>query len=218
MKKKIILVLFILLFCKTKAYALSYGGCDVNDVARMKQLVNNVNISYNYRIVNNEALFDVTLSNVTWDMYVHNSYTNRVYYTNPSGEIIIYGIKDKKDSFRFYSNRNECRGILLGTKYLTFPIYNKFFTNDICKDMIGFSYCNKWVPKEYTYSEVESAIKKYKESIDDDSKPTKEIHNKTFWESLLDFYVNYYIIVLLAIIVTGIIIIYTYNKKSQFKI
>ena len=66
--KKIILFLLINFF-PFYISALTYGGCDYSDVARMKSIVTNINLSYDYKIIDNEAYFDVTLSNLTKDIY-----------------------------------------------------------------------------------------------------------------------------------------------------
>ena len=83
MKKKIIFILFILLFYKTSVSALTYGGCDTSVIARMKQVVANINISYDYKIINDKVYYDVTISNLTNDIYVRDNYGNREYYKLP---------------------------------------------------------------------------------------------------------------------------------------
>ena len=133
MKKKIFFILFMLLFYKTNIHALTYGGCDFSDVARMKQVVTNVSITYDYKIVNNKAYFDVTISNLTNDIYIKDNYANKEYYKFTNGELVIHNVSDGSISLKFNSNKKECKGLLLGTKYEQFPIYNKYYNNDVCK-------------------------------------------------------------------------------------
>ena len=47
--KKIILIL-LLSFMFINSSALTYGGCDYSTVSRMKSIVKNINISYDYTI------------------------------------------------------------------------------------------------------------------------------------------------------------------------
>ena len=217
MRRKILFTLFILLFCKSVS-ALTYGGCDFATTARLKQIVGNATISYDYRIVNNEAYFDITVSNLTKDIYVSDNYFDKNYYQN-NGEVIIKNVKSKSITLKFNSNIKSCQGLLLGTKYEQLPIYNKYYNHKVCSDMEGFSYCNKWVKKEYTLKEIEVAIQKYKDSLNGDpEEPTRVIYNKTWFEKLIDFYVKYYVFILLGIIAVCSIIIAVHRKRSQFKI
>lgn len=219
MKKKIIFILFILLFYKTSVSALTYGGCDTSVIARMKQVVANINISYDYKIINDKVYYDVTISNLTNDIYVRDNYGNREYYNYNNGELVIPNIDNNSLSLRFNSNINDCRGLLLGTRYDQFPIFNKYYDDEVCKNMEDFLYCNKWTPKEYSYEEVQTAVKKYNEGLNNNpEEPTKEIYKKTLFDKIIDFYVKYYIVFLVGIIGICIVIILIHRKKNQFKI
>lgn len=218
MKKKIFFTLFILLFC-SKVSALTYAGCDINDVVRMKQIVTNVNVSYNYHIAGDNAYFDVIISNLTNDIYVTDNYFNGTYSNFINGELVIYNVETDSLSLKFNSNKEECSGLLLGIKYQQFPIFNKYYYDDICENMEGFSYCNKWLKKKYTYDEIKAAIKKYNDSlINEKEEPTKVIYNKSIFDILIDFYVDYYYFVLPGIILICVIAIVISKRKNQFGI
>lgn len=217
--KKIVLVLFMALFYNISVYALTYGGCDVSDVARMKQLVTNINISYDYRIVNDKVYYDIIVSNLTNEMYVKDNYTSKEYYAFTNGELIIRNISNNSISLRFSSNKKECKGLLLGSKYEQLPIFNKYYDDDICKDMDGLLHCNKWLQKEYTLDEIKAAVKKYNENLENNvEEPTKEIIKKSFFDKLIDFYVKYYLVFLISIIGVCLVVILVHRKKNQFKI
>lgn len=219
MKRKLFFIFIMLFLCKINASAVTYAGCDTSIVARMKQLVTNVNISYNYRIVNDEVVYDLVVSNLTNNMYVSDNYFGRDYYGFQNGELVIYGIKSDSITLRFYSNIAECRGLLLGTKYEQFPIFNKYWDDDICSDMQGIYYCSKWTTKSYTKEEIEKAIKDYKNSIKEEPvEPTKVIYKKSFMDKLIEFYVKYYYIALLGVIGICVTIIVINKRKNQFKI
>ena len=219
MKKKILIILFMLFILRINVNALKYGGCEYSDVSRMKQLVTNINVTYNYRIVNNIAYFDITLTNLTNDMYVLDNVNKLKYYNIVNGELTIYNYTTDSVTFKIYSNKSECRDILLGSKYASLPIYNVYYNSDICKEMEGFSYCNKWVSKAYTYAEIEKAIYDYNESQKNKNKPTPEpVHIKTFWEKLLSFYLKYYYVLLPALIALCIIGIQVKKRANRFKL
>lgn len=217
--KKILITLFILFTFKSNALALKYGGCEYSDVSKMKQLVTNVNVTYTYKIVNNIAYYDVTLTNLTKDMYVVDSTTKQKYYSFPNGELTIRNHVAGSVTFKLYSNKSECRNILLGSKYASLPFYNIYYSNDICKDLDSFLYCKKWGTRTYTYAEVKKAVDDYYEQMKRDERVTPEpVRIKTFWEKLLDFYIKYYIIILLSIIALCIIGIQIRKRKNRFKL
>lgn len=216
MRRKLIFIIS-LLFAITNVKALSYAGCDYSDIARMKQIISNVNVSYNYKIVNDEAYFDVIINNLTNDIYVTDNYYRLDYYTPVNGELIIYNVKANSIYLKFNSNRLECKGLLLGNKYEQFPIFNKYFDDEVCKDSKGLSYCNKWVNKEYTYEEVKDAVEKYNSVIEEDE-PTEVIYKKDLLDKLIEFYLKYYYIVLAGVIIFCMTIIVINKRKNQFKI
>lgn len=218
MKKKIIIILFIMFIFKTNALALKYGGCEYSDVSRMKRLVNNINVTYNYRIVNNIAYFDVTLTNITDEMYIVDNITYNVYYNNGTGEITIPNFTSKSVTFSIYSNRSDCRSLFLGSKYAQFPIYNKYHTSDMCKNISDFSYCKKWVPKAYTEAEIKKAIDDYYNKPVPEDEPIKYIEKKTLLDKLIEIYVKYYIIILASIILVCLALIEIIRKKKRFKL
>lgn len=214
--KKIFFTIIVLFLFVIQVEALSYAGCDFEDVSRMKQIVSNINISYDYKIINDEAYFDVTISNLTNDIYVSDNYYKKDYFNN--SELTIYNVKEKSIYLKFYSNNSDCKGILLGNQYRQFPIYNKYFDDEVCNGMGDFLYCNKWLNKEYTEEEIKEAVEAYKNSLKEDEIPTEAIYNKTLFDKIVEFYVKYYYIVLLGIIVLCITIIVVNKRKNQFKI
>ena len=216
MKKKIIfMVLMFLSFIKVSA--LSYAGCDFSDVSRMKQIVSNINVSYNYRIVNDEAYFDVIISNLTNEIYVTDNYFKTNFYSS-NGELVIPNVKANSIYLKFNSNRQECKGLLLGNKYEQFPIFNKYYDDKVCSNT-PISYCDKWVNKAYTLEEIKEAIDKYNNSINDQPEdPTEVVYKKNILDKIIEFYTKYYYFILAGIIIFSTVIIVVNKKKNQFKI
>ena len=216
--KKIILILFMLFILKINVSALMYGGCEYSEVSRMKKVVTNINYTYNYRINNNTAYFDVTFTNITNDMYAYDSVYKQNFYPQ-NGELTIYNYTANSTTIKFYSNNPKCREIYLGSKFVKFPIYNKYMNSDICKNMEGFSYCNKWVNKAYTYDEIKKAIDTYNAGNNKpEEKPVKVPHEKTFLELLLDIYVKYYVIILASVIILCLALIEIRKRTTRFKL
>lgn len=221
MKKKIFLILILFLMCKSNVLGLSYGGCDYAVVSRLKSLVSNINLSYSYRIVNNKAYYDVTLTNIPKDVYFIDVLTSKYYYysnTN-NGEITIRDYDGKSGRYKFYSYTNNCTNVLLGNKYYNFPIYNIYYNDPLCKDIPNYSLCKKWVDKLYPSYEFERRINEYKFNLNNNEIIEEEvIYEKTLFNKIIDFYVKYYYLILGAIILVCWIIIMISRKKNSFKL
>jgi len=218
--KKIILLLIIYLL-SFPVSALRYGGCDYSTVSRMKSIVSNVNLSYDYKIMDNVAYFDVTLNNLTEDIYFYDTITEKKYYYSDTnnGEIIISGYKVSSGSYKFYSAKSECLGVSLGTKYYNFPTYNKYYTDPLCEDIPNHSLCQKWGYVNYSQDRFEKIILEYKNSTPiEEEKDIKVEYKKTFLEKIIDVYINYYYLFLGVLILACSTVIIINNKKNQFKL
>ena len=64
--KKILWLIFLFLLIPTKNI---HAKCMYSDIAEMKKISANINYSYEYKIVDDVALFDITLTNLTKDIY-----------------------------------------------------------------------------------------------------------------------------------------------------
>ena len=218
MRRKLIFILFLLIFCMSSASALTYGGCDFSVVARMKQMVTNINTIYDYRIVNDSAYFDVTISNVTKDIYAYDTYYKKTYYAT-NGDIVIKGIKREDVTINFYSNRNECKSLFLGSTYLNFPTFNKYYDDKVCEGASALAQCSKWVQSVYTYDEVKEAVDAYLESLNNNKDvPTTATYQKTIFDRIIDFYVKYYLAFLIGVIAICATVMIINKKKNEFKI
>ena len=218
--KKIILML-ILSFSFINSSALTYGGCEYSTVSRMKSIVSNINLSYDYEIINNEANFSVTLNNLTEDIYIYDDVTGKNYYYSDTnnGEITIYDYKSGSGSYKFYSNNSSCRGISLGTKYYNLPKYNKFFNSALCSDIPNYSLCQKWASIDYSQEEFEKLVSEYKTKSTDSIEKIENIeYEKTLGDIITEWYINYYYYLLGGIIVICSIIIFVSNRKNKFKL
>lgn len=220
MKKNIFLAV-LLFFININISALTYGGCEYSDVSRMKSLVNNVNVYYDYRIENNTAYFDVTLTNIMPGMRFIDSYNDKTYYYSDTnnGEIIITGYDSQSGNYRFYFDNSNCPNVKLGTKYYNFPYYNAYYESSECSDIQEFSLCQKWVNSYYSYDMFHKIVTEYKEkkNIEQIDNETEEDVNGLF-DAIIDFYAKYYYLILIPIIaICGLVIIID-RRKSRFKL
>lgn len=220
MEKKILLVIALFIL-PINILGLTYGGCDYSSVSRLKSLVTNINISYSYRIENNNAYFDITLNNITPEMYFYDVANKKNYYyadTN-NGEITIHNYigNGKTGTYKFYSAKKECYGISLGSKYYKLPNYNIYYGSELCKSASNYNLCQKWATVNYSYEELESLIYEYKnknnkQNIIDNS------YKKGFLSKLVDFYINYYYYLLIGIIVIFGVIIIVKKRKDKLEL
>ena len=138
-------IAFFILF-NVNCSALSYGGCDSSTISVLKKLVNNINISYSYEIVDNNAFFDITLNNIPNNVYLVDSINQKkyVYSDTENGELTINGYKNiNEGKYIFYVNNGICDGIKLGTKYYKLPIYNTRRNSGLCADIPNYSLCKR---------------------------------------------------------------------------
>lgn len=219
MKKKILLIIIMILFGMSSVKSLTYGGCDYSTVSKFKSLVSNINIYYDYHISGNQAYFDITLTNITPNMYFLDMEKNITYTYNDTnnGEITIKGYSNQSGSYKFYLQ--ECNNVLLGTKYYKFPTYNIYYNDPLCSDIPNYSLCRKWVDINYSYDEFERRVEEYKSRVEEeDLKPTNIEYHKSILEIIADIYVNYYYYFFIAIILVCGSIIFINRRKNKFKL
>ena len=215
--KKLILFL-IISFSFINSFALTYGGCEYSTVSRMKSIVSNINISYDYKIVDNRAYFNVTLNNLTNDIYFYDTATRKKYYykdTN-NGEITLYNYIDS-GSFKFYSNNVSCYNLSLGTKYYKFPSYNVYYSDPLCAEIPSYSLCQKWASVNYSRDEFEHLVMEYKNGKNTEEEVIVE-YEKTLIDKIVELYIKYYYYFLGAIILIFVPIIIVNDRKNRFKL
>ena len=202
MNKKM-LALIMLIFVLTDRVK---ADCSYSDIAKMRNLVGNINISYSHSSEEqNQMLFDVTINNITDDMYFidENSRKTYTYQDTTDGEITIRGYDSsyiEKGTYTFYSSNDECYGKKLGTKYYNFPIFNIYYQDPICYGFENVSLCQKWVTNRYSRSELKQKLGEYMQTNDENSYN----FGNDIADSIIEFLAKYYyyaigiIIVLLA--------------------
>lgn len=214
MKKKIFVLLFLLLI----DIGIVEAKCSYSTISRAKSLVGNINLSYNYHIIDSEPYFDVTINNITPDMYFVDSQTDITYrYSDTrNGELTIYNYNGVAGVYKFYSTNSECNGVSLGSKYYKLPVYNIYYNSAMCSDIPDYSLCKKWVDFNYSYDEFSTAIDKYKMSLIEKGETEENVvYNKNiFWE-IVKFYIKYYYYILLGLIIVCGLIIVIKRKKDK---
>lgn len=213
--KRILLIICVLLLAPKVAFARSKTSCDYTLLANLKKLASNINVTYTYYIKDNEAYFDVTLTNLQENIYFTDNFNRTYYYNNTLGGVItIPGYRSGKVTFTFYSNDSECLNEKLSVKYANLPYYNSFYNYEECKGIEEFSLCQKWSKSNYGYDEFRERTNKYKQSKNNSEVNNNEIISKNWFEKIVDLYLSYYYIItpLFILAVLGIMYSIKYIK------
>lgn len=213
--KRILLIICIFFLTPKVVFARSKTSCDYTLLANLKKLASNINVTYTYYIKDNEAYFDITLTNLQENIYFTDNYNRTYYYSNTLGGVItIPGYKSGKVTFTFYSNDSECLNEKLSVKYANLPYYNSFYNYEECKGIEEFSLCQKWTENNYGYDEFIQQTDIYKYNKNRNKIDNNEIIEKKLFEKIVDLYLTYYYIItpLFILAVLGIMYSIKYIK------
>lgn len=215
-------IALLLSFIPNKVSAASL--CENKVLSDYRSLAGNINITYAYRMENEKPMFDVTISNIYDDIYIVDAIKNKTYtYKNFSSEteIILKGYSDDQTiKYQIYTSATGCYGQLLSTRYVTFPKYNEYSTDAVCKGAEEYSLCQKWGTMSGTYEDFVVKVTKYKENknkvIYEEPKPTK---TKTLTELIFSFVGKYYVFLVSGVIIIILIVAAIRSislRKNQF--
>lgn len=212
MKKilKYLLILLVFLIPNTIK-----ASCSSSEKARLKRIISNINISYDYEIINNDAVFSIKFSNLNPEIYFVDQFNN--YYTqyNQNNEIILYNFADGKSyTFTFYGT-NTCAGEKISNLYATTPTYNPYYKLSVCDNAKEFELCQRWVSHSLSRGEFINKVNEYKNKneIIDNTEVNKQISIIDFAMSFIRMYGLY---IAGAIIIIIIVIKFIRYKKDTF--
>lgn len=179
-------------------------------------MAQNITTSYTYTEQDGNITFQITLSNIQAGLIIKDVKNNTIYPYRGS-ELTIPNLQ-ANTSYRFdiYTDDIDCDLETLYSHYVNTPAYNPYYQDEVCIGMEEYPLCQKWTQVNLTYEEFHQEVEKAKqpsESTEVEIKPEQNI--KGIYDYILEFYLNYYYIVLPIFIVGGIIIIYRYNKKND---
>ena len=197
--------LFLMLFLPISVYA----ACSSSDLSRYKSMASNINYYYDY----NGSAFDVTFYNVSNEFKVVEKASDLSYGTSSKfGDFVVPNLKSGSFTFAVYPASGDCSYYRVLTVYVNLPYLNKYYNDPVCVNSTS-SLCFKWAnTNSYSYEQFVNSVKlgNYQEIITEE--PVPEYHKYGFF----DFLGDYYIYILLFIIISGSIGIYFLDKKSRF--
>ena len=213
MKKTGLLLILTLLFLLP--INIRVLACSSKERSNLKKIISNINISYDYSIIKNNAIFSIKLNNLNSKLYMKDQFGHTYYFNNLSNnELVLPNYSDGK-SYRFdFFGLDSCGDENVGSLYVTTPNYNFYYKLDVCDDAKEYELCQKWASHSLSRSEFIEKVKQYKASknLIDNTKANKKI-------SVIDFIMNFirmyglYVIIGIAIIII-IIKIIKYKKDS----
>lgn len=198
-KLKLLLLLLIPISIKAQ--------CTNQELSRYKTLASNIDNYYEYT-----DKFNITVYNLSNELKVKNIKDNSIYTTQDKfGEIKINGIEPGTQvTLGIYPNSEECN-YRVQTIYINLPYLNKYYQDEVCNNNDNIL-CSKWVnTNAYTYEQFVAQVKK---QTTEEIKEPEKIEEKKY--GFFDFLGDYYIIILLVIIITGSFGIYRLKKKDSF--
>ena len=207
MKKKLLLLLFMCLAVNVKA------ECSYGDIARQKAFVSNITYTYDYKIIESVAYFDVYLYNVPSGIYIKNSSTGEVYNNFDDGQISLKNLYINKLSLGFYSS--TCNDEYLGVRYINFPQYNAYSTDNLCTGIEDYELCKKWNSSSSNYDNFLNSINIYKKSLEPSAVDDNIVYKKSLSEILINFYINNYYFIFGGTIIVLLPIIIILKKKAN---
>lgn len=204
-------LLMLILPLKTKAIL-----CSNEDKVTFQALAKNITISYSDIEQNGTVSFQITLSNI-YEGLIIRDIKNNITYPYRGSELTISNL-DANTSYRFdvYIDDLFCDSELLYSHYINTPAYNPYYQDEVCKGMENYAICQKNTNITISYEEFKQRVENLKNNeIQEPMEEPEEIQEKGIYDFILEFYLDYYYIVLPIFIVIGTLIICLYNKKNK---
>ena len=201
------ILLFLLMFPLTV-----HAFCSNQEISRYKSLSSNVDTYYDYN--ESENKFNITVYNLSNELRIQNKNDNSSYNTNERiGQINISNQNPGSTiTLGIYPNNDNCKDYRIRTIYVYLPYYNPYYKDELCKNNNNIL-CSKWANTTgYTYEQFVEQVKETQKTIEEEQKPEEAARKYGFFDFLGDFYIP----ILLVIIVSGSIAIYFLDKKSKF--
>lgn len=160
--KKVILLLAFMLFLP------SVYACDYSIKSKQRMLASNVNFNLSYRIVNDNAIFNLIITGLDDSLYVSDGSSR---YSGKN--IVIDNLKTgTKYKFDIYSDvYSFCSFGSLASKSISVPFYNKYYKDELCLNHQDKDICYRWNNVDMSYDEFKKIVNSFDEKdviVDDD--------------------------------------------------
>lgn len=184
--KYLLLVVLLMLTFNVKAVD---DHCDKTELNRLKELARKVEFDYDYKLVDNKAVFSITAINLNSDLEVliiedyfslnykefKNNGTGKGTLNNFNpGEKVVVTIKGYVANF--------CSGKTVLTKTVKLPYYNYYYDAEKCNGNEDFKYCKQLIDSNITKESFDNEFALYlKNKEAKQEEEAKEKDNKTIY-------------------------------------
>ena len=193
--------------------------CSYQERKELLSEAKNVDAFFEVDLDNNKFIFN--LYNLSDNLFVElvnlsNNESEKIYKYQQDNDYYSFDIDNVSDyiTYRLYikSNKSECYSDSLTSKTLIKGIINKYYKEDVCKDIEDYIYCKPVLTKKTNYSddEIYEKIKKYKEDYE-----LSISNNKKEEYILITFLKNYwkYVLLIAVVLLIIILLLIRFNKK-----
>lgn len=210
--KKILVFMLLIVLCPIQTKALM---CNNESKAKYNEMAKNISVNYEYQETENDVIFNIKITNIP-ESFIIVDIKNNVTYKYRSSEIIIPNVS-KNTSYKFNVMKDDdaCSWEIFYTHYINIPSYNFYYKDEVCKGIEDYKLCNKWLNINMEYDEWKNKIIEYKNSLINNDDEIIDDEEKGVFDILLDFYIEYYYIILPLVIVISLVCVYLYNRKHD---
>lgn len=210
------ILLFIMCYF-TFTSGVSAAICDNNHIKQLKELAEQVDVSYEYidyteEIINNPDgeyplnSYSININLLSEELYINDGYQDYFYEDSNDGMIDFIV---NSGNLKLTVLSNKCKNIKLKIISLQLPKFNTYSYRNECNELSDYNLdvCDPWyqgtLNDNYFYNVVNEYLNKPEEKED-------------FLDAIVRFYKEYQLIIIISVllIVLGIIAFFMYRKRS----
>lgn len=222
MKKSILLLLFVFLFIPSvnAGYDVTNPNCTDDVKLALRGAALKVSFITNKYTDNSTVYYSIDIASLPNDINVQDNDTKLI-YNNQNLKILKITPGTTKSLLLIANSNSVCNGYSIYTNLVPIPYYNKYKDDPLCVGNEEYFLCQEDTSLQVSYDEFKTLINEYIKE-----KNTKPTGNNTVTptpektsvvDEIMNFIANYYIYMLITIIVlgtTGIVIIEVRRRKS----
>lgn len=213
MRRIIVIFILLLLVPITKVEG---ARCSYSEIARLKKIASNVNVSYDYTESDSSVTFQITLNNLNEDIYFVDQ-SNYRQYKYSTDELTLSNYQSGQTiRYVFYATDPNCDDEPLYTARVVLPVYNQYYNDPVCNDVRDYSLCQKWSSHNLSYDEFVKKVNDYKNSLIVPEQPEEPpvADEVTITQLIVNFLLDYYIYII-AMLSLALIVFFTIRKKDD---
>ena len=166
--KKVRYLLLSLLLIVTFNVKAAESDCKKEENDRLKALANKIEFDYDYKLVDEKAVFSINAVNLNEDLKVLiiNDYYNddyKEFKDDGTHKATLSGFEPGKKitiTIKGYVP-NWCSGKTIMTKTIKLPYYNYYYDEEKCAGNEDFKYCKQLIDVNLTKSEFDKQFELY---------------------------------------------------------